>query len=898
MHKSLRRAFLLTLSLALWSVPGRAHDSHPASSAADDSELVALHLEPSQHRKATAPVHLELDLEGTSGAEVLVRFRARPGRAVLSLEAELTLPHGGSILDQQRIVRGALAQDELAEGWARVRLPEGAAQLEISAELVVATPEGDLVLRATELRGVGEGLLPTTTLPVLSGGEMTRDSAAERTGGGALPMTAGATVSGIFEYIDRQATLNGGWDSTSFRRPIRLASVVVLDAATDTVLATGVTGLDGTFDLPLPGSGTADLVVRCLSYTDAFGPGPFEITDAGQQRYSVSSSVVAGWDLGTGLDVGKVVAQKVLSGNKQGGPFSQLDCLVDAGLYLQSLGAAPAPNGIQAFWPGGTQSYATGHMIYLSTDDGFDDMVMLHEIGHVVGTLYSDTDHSGGSHSFGESDQWPSLSMGEGYASFFGGAVRRHAGYKEPGQYIDCNGGATTGPASLQLRLDFESGFPWASVTGGEADEVAVACSLWNLIDTAATDDGDTVDDDPVDGSFLFPGGLTGDELLWAAYTGATVLAAEDLTIYQVFGGLFVDGGAVEYAAIEACFDAWGIRFHEDSAEPDDSPSQAAALSLGAWSSIRTLYRPTTSAPYPADGDQDHATFWVDAQQLLEVETRYPNGLIDAETYCDPLVEVYNPSGTLLTVAENGGVGRNALLEVATVESGLHRLVVRTQSPVRKTGSYQVRAQVLGPVQAPVLTYLSPTSADVVSAAGLTGVILKGVGLSAVTDVTIGGDPVANFWASSDNDLSFVLPVPNQLGTVDIEVSGPTGSAKIPIQIMAVSQPTLLAGNGLPGWPHDTVELRMAAQPGEVMFVAVGFEEGPTSFPGVVDLAIGNGFVALLGSVQLNAAGGAAAEVPITGLPFGFEVWVQGAVLGVVPSFPLQTTNVAPGKIY
>jgi len=160
--------------------------------------------------------------------------------------------------------------------------------------------------------------------------------------------------------------------------------------------------------------------------------------------------------------------------------------------------------------------------------------VLLHELGY----LYSDTDHGGGSHSFDQSDQGPNLPMNEGYATFFGCAVRQFAGVPDPGVYLDCSGGSGIGAGALQLRLDFETGFPFQSVIGGEADEVAIVCAQWDVIDSAANDDGGTLPAAPVPTRLAGCGALKwyGDSILLraAAQSGETLFVllgfAEGLT--------------------------------------------------------------------------------------------------------------------------------------------------------------------------------------------------------------------------------------------------------------------------------------------------------------------------------------------------------------------------------
>ena len=854
------------------------------------------------HHKATGPVRIEIELpESTSGAFV-VTYRATSERSLSSLRTELRLPQGGQVLEARAIEAGVVEAQESRAGWARVRLPSGgsAVQIEVCAWFVLETSDGGVFMGTSELVTVGTGPLFVDARPVSSGGLTTRDVAASRSPETPLAATqSGPTVRGVFHFVEREATFTGGWSSVDPELPIRLAEVRVLDAATDTLLASGVTALDGSFELPLPGTGTADLVIRCLSSTQVFGPLPFAATDSNLTPYSVSSSTFVGWDLSAGLDLGTIVAQKTYVGSKQGSPFSQLDVLVNTGLYLDSLGAPPASSSIYSIWPGGTQTQASQAFVYLSSDDGYDDSVLLHEAGHAVGNLYSDTDHGGGSHSFGQSDQWPSLSMGEGYATFFGGAVRQFAGVPDPGVYIDCSGGPGVGPGALQLRLNFETGFPWTSLIGGEADEVAIVCALWDVIDTASTADGDALDDDPVDGTFLFPGGRTGDQLLWDSYTGATVLAAEDLSIFQVFNGLFLDGGAVEYDALVPCFDGFDIRFYEDAAEPDNDAASAKPLPLGHWSPIRTLYSSPASPPVPGDGDVDQVTFFVEAGQLLEVETRYPGGKSDAGTYCDPFLELYGPDEQLIALDDNSGAGRNARIEVATTLTGTFRAVVRSLNSARPTGSYELRARMLGPLQPPHISSISPSSTETLTAGALTSVLLGGTGFAGITQVSVGGVLVESFWVTDDDTIAFVLPIVDQLGKLAVQVKGPAGSHSIALKVSVAPQPTLLAGNGLIQWNYDTIQLRAAAQPGETIFVLLGFEEGLTSFPGIVDLSIGNGYLYLLWTANLNAAGIAAVSVPLDpSIVGGLPVWLQGAVLGATPIFPLATTNVVQGKVF
>ncbi|QDU68729.1 hypothetical protein [Engelhardtia mirabilis] len=859
--------------------------------------------------KPRPPVAITYELVAGSAGATTINYAIEPQRQATAIRAQIQLPHGGRVLEQSRAQTAWLDAGQSVTGWARVELPggPGAKQVEIEANLVIATPDGGIPVAWSEFVTVGTGSLPIDAPLMQRAGVTTREVRARRTREDGdrrerilapWSESSAPVVRGVFKYVDRDYNIDG-WTGAEPERPIRLARLQLIDTASDQVLATGATAMDGSFELPLTGVGAADLLVRCDSVCETFEPALLEATDIDLVPYSVTSATFAGWDLGVELDVGTVVAQKSFSGTKQGSGFAQLDVIVDASLYLEHLGAAPAAAGMRSMWPGGTQSQASGNNVNLANGDGYDDSVLLHELGHVVGFLYSDTDHDGGGHFFGDSDQYPSLSMGEGYASFFGGAVRQFAGVEDPGIYADLKGGPSTGLSSVQLRLDFESGQPWASLIGGEADEVAVCCALWNLVDTAATTDGDTVDDDGIDGSFLFPGGLDGDALLWASYTGQTVLEAEQLNVLDVFEGLFADGHATEYDLLTQAFDEWKIRFYADASEPDGEPSQATPLALGSWTETHTLYASDQDPPVPGDGDEDHYSFWVEAQQLLEVRTRYPQGVADAETYCDPLLVLIGPDGQILELDADSGVGRNALIELATPVAGEYRVVVRSQSPHRRTGSYQLRARVTGAVQPPTLASIAPAAMVTLHDGSLDGITLAGSGLAAITEVKLGSTPIPTFWITGDDQISFLVPLLSELGTLDVVVSGPAGSAQIPIQVSAAPTPTILAGNGTLFWSLDSINVRAAAAPGETLVVVLALEQGVTHLPGLVEFAIGNGTVHPIWFTQLNAAGMAEMAFPLPPeLGGGLDVWLQGAAVAPGGPLPLVASNVEPGKIF
>ncbi len=526
--------------------------------------------------------------------------------------------------------------------------------------------------------------------------------------------SASFTVTGDFRYVDRAFTFSG-FSGAEPQLPIRHAQVQVVNNATSQVLATGATNALGHVSLFVPGAGTADIVVRCQSRSDPFGAS-LRVTNSSNVQYSVSSNVFAGWNLGSDLNVGTVVAQKILSGSSQANPFNMLDQMVAGIEYVLAQGAPNPSASLRMIWPA-SGSFASGTTASIDTDDGYDDLVQLHEFGHVIHNHYSDNDELGGSHGFGDSDQDPRLSFGEGWASFFAGAVRQHQGIFDPGFYLDCSGQGQNGIGSVQLRMRFENGTPFGNSTSGEANEGAVFCVLWDVVDTAQTNDGGTADDDALDGSIAFNGGLSGDEAQWLVFVGP-VKSAANLTIRDAWNGFFAPVNHGNHPPLEAIFDTWDMRFFGDALEPNGSTPAPYTLTT-AWGPIRTLYFSAASPPVPGDGDVDNYSIVLTKGTTIELETRYPNGASDADTYCDPRLELFRPNGLPFATDEDGGTGRNALLtnQIADV-TGAWTARVRTVHSYRRTGSYQFRARLLS---GPPGGCLNP-SADIQFGVGKAGV--------------------------------------------------------------------------------------------------------------------------------------------------------------------------------
>ena len=286
------------------------------------------------------------------------------------------------------------------------------------------------------------------------------------------------TVTGRFLYEDRDWAWNG-WTGAWSERPVRGADVLVLDAVHGGVLGRGLTQASGEFAVDCKALGVHDIVVR-VDAANRFAPQQgvlaprITVVDDSGARWSAFSPVFPAHAAGIDLDVGTTTALAVSAAGSDGNPFNVFDLALAAWEHVHSAcGALPAGR-MLIEWPSWSGSWAAGHAAHIADDDGYDDAVILHELGHVVHNLWSDSDSPGGMHWFGDSDQDPRLSFAEGYATFFSATVLRELG--QPALYVDCDG--ADGVGGIELRLDLETMAPFAASAEGSTDEVAVLVGL------------------------------------------------------------------------------------------------------------------------------------------------------------------------------------------------------------------------------------------------------------------------------------------------------------------------------------------------------------------------------------------------------------------------------------
>lgn len=288
-----------------------------------------------------------------------------------------------------------------------------------------------------------------------------------------LDAAAAHRVSGTISWEDR--AVSPGMLAAPVAKPARGVMVGVVDDA-NAVLATVSAADDGTYvaHYDAPATGMVRVVAYSRSRSDVR---PARVRDTAGYLHAVGSTPFAA-GAQSSVDI------MVTAASVAGGAWNALDNAVTAMDWLRAHGVA-ALSPVYIYWQKTTASgsYYQGanNELHLDGDDGFDDVVALHELGHYVQDEYSDSDNPGGAHDGSPAD--PRLAWGEGGATWFAIAVR------EVPYYIDWS---TGGGWSVELE-DRVHKASLASVMSQNVSEWMVAEVMWDMTD-AAGGDADSLD--------------------------------------------------------------------------------------------------------------------------------------------------------------------------------------------------------------------------------------------------------------------------------------------------------------------------------------------------------------------------------------------------------------------
>jgi hypothetical protein len=286
--------------------------------------------------------------------------------------------------------------------------------------------------------------------------------------------TAGSfVVRGTVRWEDRP--LSPGELGAPTPVPGRGVMVAVLDDATDMTLTTASASDDGSFTLRYTAAANAQVRVTAYSRSRATAR-PARVRDASGYLHAFGSPA---FTAGAAAPVDLLVTAA-----NNAAAWNALDNMV-RGMDLVRAHGVTSISPLIVYWQLGsaTGSYYQGgnNELHLDGDDGYDDVVALHEFGHYMQDEYSASDNPGGAHDGSPAD--PRLAWGEGGATWFAIAARGVP------YYIDYAAG---GGWSVELEDRVHA----ATLTSGMSQNISewmVAEVMWDVSDGALDGDGDPV---------------------------------------------------------------------------------------------------------------------------------------------------------------------------------------------------------------------------------------------------------------------------------------------------------------------------------------------------------------------------------------------------------------------
>jgi hypothetical protein len=286
--------------------------------------------------------------------------------------------------------------------------------------------------------------------------------------------STGFAVQGTVRYEDREPLTSGALGSIT-TKVVRGARVAVILDSSSSVLATGYTADDGSYALTY--DATAGAMVHVLVTAQSTLP-------ARPIRVMRTQNAVHGFG-GPAFAAAATATQNLLvtDASATSEAFNIFDQSVLAMDVIRDSMGNPTPTPLTARWSRGSNNgtYYSGRTIFLlgasSDDDGYDDTVILHEIGHFVEDTEGRSDSPGGGHDGSPTD--PRLAWSEGFSTYFNMAVRGAP------WYMDSNSGGGWGyNADTEVTRAMGAGS-----IGQDVSEDMVSQILWDIGDGGAGDD-------------------------------------------------------------------------------------------------------------------------------------------------------------------------------------------------------------------------------------------------------------------------------------------------------------------------------------------------------------------------------------------------------------------------
>jgi hypothetical protein len=339
-----------------------------------------------------------------------------------------------------------------------------------------------------------------------------------------------AMVAGEIHYEDRPQTGRGPVGDIQ-PLPVRGATVTVVDEATQAVLATVTTADNGSYVARYTAAAGTMVHVTVVARSTLAGR-PITVT--------ARSGIVHGFGSPSFPSAAETRMDVLVTSATVAEAFNVLDvAIISMDTLTADLGvAAPVPLTLIWYKGSGDGTYYSGSIHLLgatSDDDGYDDTVIAHEIGHYVEHTVGRSDSPGGGHNGSPTD--PRLAWSEGYSTYWA-----QSSLGQP-VYSDSNSGG-----GFFDNIDTEVTRATGTGLTQPVSESMVSEILWDLGDsTAATGIAGSDDDLLTPSTHLAVNGIQ------KAYLKIAILRAIGTTgvdLVDFLDGWFMIGGLSSCAPV------------------------------------------------------------------------------------------------------------------------------------------------------------------------------------------------------------------------------------------------------------------------------------------------------------------------------------------------------------
>ena len=348
------------------------------------------------------------------------------------------------------------------------------------AALVVCACGGDSAAPDISAGDTSSDIVSSDTLDAVDLEQLDRTDVAET-------METPSVVAGTVTYVDHPYDLEG-WAPDTVALPVRGALVELVQIADGVVLASAVTSDDGTYELQLSIRSPTFARLEVVSIVSGAG---IIVTVVDREDVAPYRVTTERFLIRPGEDLDLVIE---ISAAETAPAFNIADVAVEGLRFIRTRLPELPPDDLdlEVIWALGVESPCgtcfNGFRIDLTgapeDPDGYDDDIILHEVGHFVQAHLSFDDSPGGRHDGTPTD--PTLAYGEGFAHFFSCWVRG-----EP-TYVDYRTSDWRQKNVEDLEDDY-LGTTDATMTG-DVSEFLVSSVFWDLVDPAGNEPHDQLD--------------------------------------------------------------------------------------------------------------------------------------------------------------------------------------------------------------------------------------------------------------------------------------------------------------------------------------------------------------------------------------------------------------------